>query len=96
MIKVTDKLFIDADENCYIVKKYLGDSKKDGTPQYAALTYHSYLHEALGSILNRLERSLVSKNDMTLTETLERFRTLREEILGVLNVVRESEVLKDE
>lgn len=96
MIKVTDKLFIDADENCYIVKKYLGDSKKDGAPQYAALTYHSYLHEALGSVLNRLERSSVSENNMTLTETLEKFKTLHNEILGVLETVREVEVVNDD
>ena len=96
MIKVTDKLFIDADENCYIVKKYLGDSKKDGTPIYAALTYHSYLHEALGGILNRLERSVVNENDMTLTETLEKFKTLHDDITGLLKGVHEVEVVNDD
>lgn len=95
MIKVTDKLFIDADSYCYMVKKYLGDSKKDGTPQYAALTYHSHLHEALESILNLEERQSVSVNNMDLTETLEMFKKLKTEILGVLEGVRNVEVIKD-
>lgn len=96
MIKVTEKLFIDGDEYQYIVKKYLGDSKKDGTPMYAALTYHTNLEDALESILNRQQRLVVSQNDMDLTETLEKFKSLKNEILGVLEDVRKVEVIKND
>lgn len=95
MIKVTEEYFIDADSYCYTVKK-LGYDKKNDEVRYDALTYHSHLHEALGSILNRLQRSSVSDNDMSLTETLEKFKALKNEILSVLESVHEVEVVKDE
>ncbi len=95
MIKITNNLFIDSDSYCYMVKKFLGYDKNN-EPKYDTLTYHSRLHEALESILNRQQRALVNENDMTLTETLEKFKTLRNEILCVLEGVREKEEINDE
>lgn len=93
MIKVTKDLYIDADVYGYQVKKFTGYDKENN-PQYASLTYHSSVVEALDAILKRLQRLSVSENDMTLMEALDKFKVLRNEVMGVLDKVNECEKVK--
>ena len=94
MIKVKGNYYIDADTYCYMVRKFTGYDKEN-EPQYTTLTYHSSLNEALESILKRLERSLVSENDMTLSDALEKFKELKNEFIELLDIVRENESVKE-
>lgn len=86
-----NELYIDSDENQYIVRKY-DYTNKEGERVYKAITYHQTLKQCIQSLIRHNQYDIVSEKDMTLKEALNEFERINNELINLLNqVVKEGE-----
>lgn len=78
-----NELYIDADENQYTVKRYLG-TDKDGEIVWRYLSYHQTLKEALKSIIRHKQYQVIMDGDFTLAQALEEFKKIDDEFSSLL------------
>ena len=66
MIKITDKYFLDADSNCYMLKEKVvikdKESKNFGEEDFRPLKYYTTIESALRGIINLELKKFVGKN----------------------------------
>ena len=67
MIKVTDRFYIDANANCYVLKEKTivsdKDSKNYGQEPYKDLGYYTSLESLLNGILKTTTREFIARKD---------------------------------
>ena len=86
MIKVKD-YFIDADTNCYLVKKESGKDK-DGKTTYNTLWYPVTLTRAIELIIKAEQRKAVGSNELiTLKDAIKQLKDIEEEIKALISNV---------
>lgn len=78
MIKINENLYIDADDNQYMLRKFIGKDK-DGEDIYKTITYHRTLKEVFGAVIRQRQYKLVADNELTLQEALKDFKQIEEE-----------------
>lgn len=78
MIKINENLYIDADDNQYMLRKFIGKDK-DGENIYKTITYHRTLNEVFVAVIRQRQYKLVAENKLTLQEALKGFKQIEEE-----------------
>jgi hypothetical protein len=90
MITLIDNLYIDADENQYILKlKTNSIDKKTGEPVYKTLGYYTKLSNAVNGALTKLSRAQVQQADVSLADALKQFRELENRLESLVEGVKE-------
>lgn len=78
MIKINENLYIDADDNQYMLRKFIGKDK-DGEDIYKTITYHRTLKEVFVAVIRQRQYKLVAENKLTLQKALKGFKQIEEE-----------------
>lgn len=78
MIKIDENLSIDADDNQYMLRKFIGKDK-DGEDVYRTITYHRTLKEVFMAVIRQRQYKLVAENELSLHEALKGFKQIEEE-----------------
>lgn len=86
MIKLTDNLYVDADEHCYIVgEPFTG---KDGFQRMRNARYYSTFDKAVaGAIQLEMRRRVASGEITELSQFTERLSALKDEISKTVSVL---------
>lgn len=90
MIKVTDRFYINANSNCYILqeKTKVQDVKSEnyGNEIYKDLGYYTTLESCLQGILKTVTRELISKNEESSIKELLAQIKLQNDFIKSLNL----------
>ena len=90
MIKVTDRFYIDANSNCYILqeKTKVQDVKSEnyGNEIYKDLGYYTTLESCLQGILKTVTREFISKNEESSIKELLAQIKLQNDFIKSLNL----------
>ena len=84
MIKITDNIFINADERQYILQKEIGIDKKTGKTKYKNLGYYQCVSDAIRACSTLLLRQEIQNTDLTLKEAYHRFNEVEQRIKQML------------
>ena len=66
MIKINENLYIDADDNQYMLRKFIGKDK-DGEDIYKTITYHRTLKEVFLAVIRQRQYKLVGTSILSTT-----------------------------
>lgn len=89
MIKITDRIYIGADDYCWTVYKkgIRKKGQKKGEVFYEGLTYHPSLEHAILSINEHLTRREFKDTEITLNRALKTFRGIRDDLVKAMKEV---------
>ena len=89
MIKVTDRFYIDANANCYVLKEKTivsdKDSKNYGQEIFKDLGYYTNLESCLKGILNTTTREFIAREENSIYNLIKEIKRA-EEYLKSLNL----------
>ena len=90
MVKISDRFYIDADTNCYLLKEktIIQDekSKNYGKEAYKDLGYYSTLESCLEGMLKRLTREYIGKEEINSLSELKTLIKSQTEYIHSLNL----------
>lgn len=89
MLKVTDRFYIDANSNCYVLKEKTivndKDSKNYGEEAYKDLGHYVSLESLLKGIVKTVTREYIAKNNVTINDLMKEIKR-QEKFIERLNL----------
>lgn len=89
MVKVTDRFYIDANANCYVLKEKTivqdENSKNYGQEAYKDLGYYVSLESLLKGIIKTVTREYIAKNNTEINDLIKEIKR-QEEFIESLNL----------
>lgn len=85
MVKINDKIYLDADSNCYMIKIQIAEDTEENRAKkvqlYDNYGYYVSLESAIKGLITYFTREYLSKKDKnTLNDLLEEIKRIREHI----------------